>query len=407
MLDFVSPPGALGLIALAMVGYYACRRYIAGCRIQLIVADAKTSAVVRHTTDEGLITLRDVLYAECPALTDPRQAFMVPTPYLPTGLLQTIYATMRVRLYDRTSDIAYERNVFVMPDAATVSLDWYPSIKGDGNGPIALLLSGVGGSSQEHHIRAMAKSLVARFGATSGGFRVVVVNHRGTAGTPITSARPYDSGFTDDLRTIVRHVRLANPLSKLVGIGFSMGANVLTKYIGEESSACPLSCAIAVCCPFDIKVSSDAINQSNILNNYVFQPAVMRTLMRAIKRAEHVTADPAWALDMDRINSAKRLWEIEEELMVKISGYKNLAEYYERSGSVSHVDSITIPFLAINTLDDRITPPHGIPVAKFTVNPSIALALVPHGGHLGFLTGISPRIWFINPIEQFVAAIIR
>ncbi|KAJ2752421.1 hypothetical protein GGI19_003847 [Coemansia pectinata] len=185
-----------------------------------------------------------------------------------------------------------------------------------------------------------------------------------------------------------------------------MGANVLTKYIGEEGASCTLSCAVAVCCPFDIKVSSDAINQSNLLNNYVFQPAVMRTLMRAIKRAEHLTADPTWALDMTRINGAKRLWELEEELMVKISGYKNLAEYYERSGCVAYVDDISIPFLAINSLDDRITPPQGIPVAKFMVNPSIALALVPHGGHLGFLTGFPPRIWFIKPIEQFVEAII-
>ncbi|KAJ2252714.1 hypothetical protein GGI13_003118 [Coemansia sp. RSA 455] len=403
MLELLSPTGALGLVALGMGGYYSCRRYIDGCRVKVIVADAKTSVVVRQTTDEGMVTLRDVLYAECPSLTDPRRAFMVPTPYLATGLLQTIYATMRIRLCDRNSDVSYERNMLIMKDGATVSLDWCPSV--EGKGPIALLLSGVGGSSQEHHIRAMAKSLVTKF--KDSGFRVVVVNHRGTARTPITSPRPYDSGFTDDLRAVVHHVRTANPDSKLIGIGFSMGANVLTKYIGEEAASCTLSCAVAVCCPFDIKVSSDAINQSNLLNNYVFQPAVMRTLMRAIKRAEHLTADPTWALDMTRINGAKRLWELEEELMVKISGYKNLAEYYERSGCVAYVDDISIPFLAINSLDDRITPPQGIPVAKFTVNPSIALALVPHGGHLGFLSGLPPRIWFIKPIEQFVQAIIR
>ncbi|KAJ2813872.1 hypothetical protein FBU31_007387, partial [Coemansia sp. 'formosensis'] len=136
MLDLLSPTGALGLIALGMGGYYSCRRYIDGCRIKLIVADAKTSVVVRQTSDEGMVTLRDILYTECPSLTDPQQAFMVPTPYLATGLLQTIYATMRVRLCDRNSDVAYERNMFVMGDGATVSLDWYPRI--EGKGPIAL-----------------------------------------------------------------------------------------------------------------------------------------------------------------------------------------------------------------------------------------------------------------------------
>ncbi|KAJ1996857.1 hypothetical protein H4R26_006039 [Coemansia thaxteri] len=330
---------------------------------------------------------------------------MVPTPYLATGLLQTIYATMRVRLHDSTSDISYERCCLLMQDGATVSVDWYPRIPASGKDcTIALLLSGVGGSSQEYHIRATAKSLVTSFGSQ---FYVAVVNHRGTARTPITSARPYDSGFTSDLRTVVRHVTDTHATAKLVAVGFSMGANILTKYIGEEGSACALACAVAVCCPFDIKVSSDAMNQSNMLNNFVFQPAVMRTLMRAIKRAEHLATDPAWALDMDRIRNAKRLCELEEELMVKISGYKDLAEYYERSGCVAFVDSIAIPFLAINSLDDRITPASGIPVQKFTQNPCIALALVPHGGHLGFLTGFPPRIWYNKPIEEFIAAIIR
>ncbi|KAJ2303798.1 hypothetical protein IWW55_002742, partial [Coemansia sp. RSA 2706] len=98
---------------------------------------------------------------------------------------------------------------------------------------------------------------------------------------------------------------------------------------------------------------------------------------------------------------------LEEQLMVKIGGYRDVNEYYEQSSSVNHVDNIAIPFLAINSLDDRITPPQGIPVEKFAANPNIALALVPHGGHLGFLTGVKPKIWFIRPIEEFVAAILR
>ncbi|KAJ2341417.1 hypothetical protein GGF43_006177 [Coemansia sp. RSA 2618] len=395
------------MVALGVLGYFARKRYIDGCRVEVLSADAKTSAIVRQTEAEGVVTLFGVLHNDCPSLTDPRLAYMVPTPYLATGLLQTIYATIRVRRWDKTSDIEYVRELLVMSDGGTISLDWYDCSKAaagsEDPSPIALIMSGVGGSSQEHHIRALVKSLAC----STTAFRVAVFNHRGSARTPITSARPYDSGFTEDFRTTVKHVRAANPQSKIVGIGFSMGANILTKYIGEEGTQCTLACAVAVCCPFDIKVSSSAINESNMLNNHVIQPAVMGTLMRAIKRASHLQVDPKWNLDVPQIHSATRLLELEENMMVKIGGHRDVNEYYEQSSSVNHVDNIEVPFLAINSLDDRITPPRGIPKDKFVTNPNIALALVPHGGHLGFLTGIPPKIWFIRPIEEFVSAIVR
>ncbi|KAJ2692739.1 hypothetical protein H4R19_006101 [Coemansia spiralis] len=291
-----------------------------------------------------------------------------------------------------------------MTDAGTVSIDWLVDASLDNrDAPIVLVMAGVGGSSQEYRVRVLAKALVR----SSAKFRIAVVNHRGTAHTPITSARPYDSGFTEDFRAVVKHVRAANPHNKLVGIGLSMGGNILTKYIGEEGPKCMLACAVAVCCPFDVKVSSTAINESNLLNNHIFQPAVMGTLQRAIKRASHLQLDPTWNLDMDVLRKATRLHQLESELLVKICGHKDVDEYYEQAGSIHYVDRIEVPFLAINSLDDRITPPNGIPVDKFRTNPNIALALVPHGGHLGFLTGVPPRIWFVQPVVEFVLAAVR
>ncbi|KAJ1666866.1 hypothetical protein IW140_002477 [Coemansia sp. RSA 1813] len=396
-------PSTLGLVALGLFGVYKYRRYIDDCRVKIVTSECKTSAIVRQTDTEGTITLHDILYTECPTLTDPRET-MVPTPYLATGLLQTIYATMMIRKRDNSSDIVYRRQLITMEDGATISLDWCTSSSDLSEAPVVMIMSGVGGSSQEHHIRALAKSLALSSLLTP---RVVVVNHRGTAHTPITSSRPYDVGFTDDLRTVVNHISSEYPGSKIVGVGFSMGANILTKYMGEEGPLCPLACAVAVCCPFDIEVSGAAMNESNVLNNHVFQPAVMSTLMRALKRAEHLELNPEWNLDITRIRNAKRLSELEDELLVKINGYSDRTEYYRKSSSARFVDHITVPLLAINSLDDRITPPQGIPVHKFTENPNIALALVPHGGHLGFLTGVPPRIWFIKPIEEFITAILR
>ncbi|KAJ2691018.1 hypothetical protein H4R19_006400, partial [Coemansia spiralis] len=123
MLD-IAYPSALGLAALGVLAYFSRRRYIEGCRVRVVLVDPKASATVRHTEAEGIVTLHDVLHIECPSLTDPERAYMVPTPYLATGLLQTIYATLRVRKRSPGTDIVYERELLVMTDAGTVSIDW-------------------------------------------------------------------------------------------------------------------------------------------------------------------------------------------------------------------------------------------------------------------------------------------
>ena len=41
-------------------------------------------------------------------------------------------------------------------------------------------------------------------------------------------------GYTDDLELVVNDLIKKNPEEKLVGIGFSLGANVLMKFLGEK-----------------------------------------------------------------------------------------------------------------------------------------------------------------------------
>ncbi|ORX74315.1 AB-hydrolase YheT [Linderina pennispora] len=351
----------VGLAALGLTGYYAAKQYIEGCKVEVVTSGEKASAVL--------------LQSECPSLTDPSKAYMIPTPYLCTGLLQTFYATFNIKRRDSTSDITYDRELLVMADGGTVSLDWYPSREpreGEERLPVVFTLSGCRASALQYS---------------------TTVAHRHT---PITAPRPYDSGFTSDLRYAIDYVReKSDPAVKLAAVGFSMGSNILTKYVGEQGDKCPA-------------ISGAAITEDNFLNNKVFQPQVLGTLKRAMKRGSHVALNPEWGIDIDRIMNSTKLWEIEEEYLVKVNGYESLDEYYSKASAVHYVDRIRIPYLAINSLDDRITPPVGIPMDKFKTNPNLALALVPHGGHLAFLTGLaSPRVWFIDPIAEFLSAITR
>ncbi len=68
------------------------------------------------------------------------------------------------------------------------------------------------------------------------------------AEVPITSPQLYSAGHTDDLRQSLIYISHLFPEAPLLGIGFSLGANVMTRYIAEEGensrlrSGCALSC---------------------------------------------------------------------------------------------------------------------------------------------------------------------
>jgi len=80
------------------------------------------------------------------------------------------------------------------------------------------------------------------------GYRAAVINFRGCAGVPLTSPRLYSAACTDDLACGALYISSLFPKAKLIGVGFSLGANVVTRYLGEEgvnsrlAGGCVLAC---------------------------------------------------------------------------------------------------------------------------------------------------------------------
>jgi uncharacterized protein len=86
------------------------------------------------------------------------------------------------------------------------------------------------------------------------------------AGVEITSTQFYSAGYTDDLRRALLYLSNKYPRAKLLGIGFSLGANVMTRYLGEEgensrlASGCVLAC---VCTLNDKALQSTSIDDAS------------------------------------------------------------------------------------------------------------------------------------------------
>jgi hypothetical protein len=63
---------------------------------------------------------------------------------------------------------------------------------------------------------------------------------------------------------VIAHVRDCYPSSTLFAAGWSLGANILVNYLGEQGADTPLEAAVSMCNPFDLTISNRHINEVSI-----------------------------------------------------------------------------------------------------------------------------------------------
>ncbi|KAI4312686.1 hypothetical protein MLD38_037487 [Melastoma candidum] len=59
------------------------------------------------------------------------------------------------------------------------------------------------------------------------------------------------------MREVVRHVSTRYPKANIYAVGWSLGANILVRYLGEESHRCPLSGVGSLCNPFNLIIADE------------------------------------------------------------------------------------------------------------------------------------------------------
>ena len=98
--------------------------------------------------------------------------------------------------------------------------------------PMLVMLHGLSGGSHELYLRHVLAPLVG-----DGGWEACVVISRGCCGTKITTSVLYNARATWDVKQVVEWLRKTFPNRPLFGMGFSLGANILTN-VGISSDHC-------------------------------------------------------------------------------------------------------------------------------------------------------------------------
>src|SRR5690349_12965567 len=213
-----------------------------------------------------------------------RGAF-VPHPLLRNPHVQTLLTLLRPT---PKLELRIERRE--LPDGDFVDVGWCETGRAHGAllqhgrpAPLAVLLHGLSGGFDSKYARGLARRLLAR------DWRVAILQFRGAGPEPNRLPRHYHQGDTEDLRELLAMLRKAEPDTPLLAVGWSLGGNVLLKYLGEEGPSTPLAAAVAVCVPFNLHICAERLRTGF---SRLYQRHLMGELQRMLLRKHEKTPMP-------------------------------------------------------------------------------------------------------------------
>ncbi len=292
-----------------------------------------------------------------------------PSWWLRNPHLQTLWAA-RCRSLP-LPDVIRER--IELPDGDFVDVAWSQKNTGD----IVCLFHGLTGSIDSNYIKGMFAAL------ETAGFSPVLMHFRGCSGEPNRTRRTYHSGHTDDIRYFINQVKQRHPTRRILAIGYSLGANALLKYLGEESADCPLTGAAAVSPPLVLAEGANRMNQGLSRGYQKHLISLMLSHHEQRRRAyPHLNLSPA-------PRDIKNFWEFDDRITAPLNGFDGVDHYYTVSSSRQFLQSIEVPTHIVHSLDDPFFTPDVVP-REDELSKSVVFEVAQYGGHVGFVTGNLP-----------------
>jgi predicted alpha/beta-fold hydrolase len=316
-----------------------------------------------------------------------------PAWWLSNAHLQTIYPAL---MRKSSVLIGLKRERLITPDNDFIDIDWC----GEGNQPLIILLHGLSGSTQSGYIRGLQQALLSK------GFRTVALNFRGCSGELNYSARCYHSGETEDIHFLYQWLREREPETPIGAVGFSLGGNVLLKWLGEQGNQLSLFAAVAVSVPLVLSICATKLDTG-------FSKFYRKILLSELK--EHVEEKKLHLERLGNFQEVKRIeklgdisdiesfWQYDDRVVARLHHFKDVHDYYLRSSSRQFLKSIAITTLLIQALDDPFMTEEVIPNLD-ELSPTIQLEITQGGGHVGFIGGdipFKPSYWLDQRIPEF------
>lgn len=325
--------------------------------------------------------------------SQPKNLTFKPARFVKNRHLQTMWAP----LIRRRPPVERWRERITLSDGDFVDLDW----AGPTRGPIVMILHGLTGSSESPYAIGLQAAL------KRAGVRSFVMHFRGCSGEPNLRPRIYHSGETQDVQEVFSILRKRHPNTPFCGVGYSLGGNVLLKWLGEAPESAPLAAAVAVSVPYDLATTSKALDRGFAK---IYRDRMMNELKLLMIRKKRLFQrhNPDYHTIYDSLGDMKKpihFYDFDNQVIAPLHGFNSADDYYEKCSSRQFLKHIKVPTLLIHSKDDPFMTEAVIPTSD-DLSDSITMEFFDRGGHVGFVSGsvFKPVYWLEKRIPQFLQA---
>ncbi|RTR40161.1 hydrolase [Shewanella canadensis] len=282
-----------------------------------------------------------------------------------------------------------------LSDGDFIDLDWL-SFPKDGQS-ILVIIHGLEGSAESHYVRRILQECRDR------GLCAVVHHHRSCSGERNRLARSYHSGDTQDLQAHLTHLKLRYPNSKIRAVGYSLGGNVLTKYLGEHDDSSLIERAVVVSAPLKLAACAKRLERgfSKVYQSYLIKQ-LQQKLTEKVKDRQLGESMPVSISQIDELNT---FYSFDHSVTAPLHGFTGVDDYYHRASGMDYLKHIRQPTLVIHAEDDPFMTREVIPAAD-KLSPHVVYELHNRGGHVGFIEGgtpLKPKYYLERRILTFLS----
>ncbi|MGQ0664738.1 MAG: YheT family hydrolase [Pseudomonadota bacterium] len=314
-------------------------------------------------------------------------AFRPRPPWL-TGDLQTLRNFLRRPRLDLS---AWPRRRLELPmrdgsgDRLVGELNSPPTPAGK---PLVVLVHGLSGCAESPYVLASARHFLGL------GHAVLRLNLRGAGASRALCRFQYHGGRSADFAAALSGLDPDLLEPGVFAVGYSLGANMVLKYLAEAGAKGPVRAAAAVSAPIDLKAASLRLMARRNLPYALYLLGRMR--LEALAPAAEINEAQRSA-----VLSARTVYEFDDVFTAPRNGFNGAEEFYEKNSARVFLHRVGVPTLIVCAKDDPWIPASAYQGLDWRANANLVPLLPEAGGHVGFHGQGSRTPWSDLCIARF------